>query len=59
MPNHDLETIWHYHDATKHSYQSVRSGGHYLDWANQPLPFKIYSDLDPIPLPRFVFRHIR
>ena len=52
MPNHDLETIWHYHDATKHSYQSVRSGGHYLDWANQPLPFKIYSDLQPIPLPR-------
>ena len=52
MPNRDVEAIWHYHETTKHSYQSVRGGGHYLDWANQPLPFKIYSDLQPIPLPR-------
>src|SRR5581483_4783784 len=27
---------------------------HYLDWANQPLPFKIYPDLEPIKLPRDV-----
>jgi hypothetical protein len=52
MSNSNLDLIWHYHEATKHSYQSVRSAGHYLDWANQPIPFKIYSDLEPIPLPR-------
>jgi SagB-type dehydrogenase family enzyme len=52
MPNNDVELIWDYHDATKHSYQSVRSSSHHLDWANQPLLFKIYSDLEPIPLPR-------
>lgn len=52
VPNRDVEALWHYHETTKHSYQSVRTGGHYLDWANQPLPFKIYSDLPPILLPR-------
>ena len=52
MTNQDLEALWNYHKATKHSYQSVRSNAHYLDWANYPLPFKIYSELEPIPLPR-------
>jgi SagB-type dehydrogenase family enzyme len=41
-----------YHDATKHSPASVRSGGHSLDWANKPLPFKIYPDAATVPLPR-------
>jgi SagB-type dehydrogenase family enzyme len=40
-----------YHEETKHSYWSVRTSGHYLDWSNQPLPYKIYSTLEPIPLP--------
>src|SRR5437016_1518082 len=52
MSNHDTEATWHYHEATEHSPQSVRTSGHYLDWATYPFPFKIYSDLDPIPLPR-------
>ncbi len=51
MTNRGLEATWAYHTGTKHSYTSVRSGGHYLDWKNQPLPFKIYSTLEPIPLP--------
>ncbi|MCZ6750681.1 MAG: hypothetical protein O7E51_02500, partial [Acidobacteria bacterium] len=52
MHNRDLEALWGYHNTTKHSYQSVRTNAHYLDWNNYPYPFKIYSDLDPIPLPR-------
>jgi SagB-type dehydrogenase family enzyme len=40
-----------YHDRTKHSLASVRAGAHALDWDNQPIPFKIYPALDPIPLP--------
>jgi hypothetical protein len=48
--NQQTESAWHYHDLTKHSYWSVRTGAHYLDWANQPLPFKIYPDIEPIPL---------
>src|SRR5215475_9922307 len=45
---------WAYHDATKHSFWSVRNNAHFLDWPNKPLPFKIYSTLDPIELPREV-----
>jgi SagB-type dehydrogenase family enzyme len=45
-------TAKRYHDATKHSPVSVRRDAHFLDWANRPRPFKIYTDLEPIPLPR-------
>ncbi len=51
MTNRELEAAWAYHEATKHSYWSVRRNAHYLDWPNQPLPFKIYPELDPILLP--------
>src|SRR5215470_8521264 len=51
MGNHDLEAAWAYHNDTKHSYQSIRSNPHFLDWENQPLPFKIYSSLAPLQLP--------
>lgn len=42
---------WQYHDLTKHSYRSVRSNPHYLDWHNLPNPFKEYLDLPRISLP--------
>jgi len=54
MANRDLEAAWAYHNGTKHSYWSIRHNAHYLDWPNRPLPFKIYSTLDPILLPREV-----
>jgi SagB-type dehydrogenase family enzyme len=41
-----------YHEATKHSERSLRGDRHFLDWANQPLPFKLYRGLEPLPLPR-------
>ena len=50
MGNQDTEATWTYHDSTKHSVLSIRNDPHYLDFDNQPLPFKIYSDLTPIPL---------
>src|SRR5437016_9470707 len=52
MKNRELEATWTYHNGTKHSYQSIRTNPHYLDWENQPIPFKIYSALAPIPLPQ-------
>lgn len=52
MVNDDLQAAWEYHNGTKHSDQSIRSSPHFLDWDNQPLPFKIYPRLDPISLPR-------
>lgn len=51
MTNRDLTIARRYHEATKHSFESVRSEWHTLDWANQPLPFKLYEDLAPIALP--------
>ncbi|PYV65296.1 MAG: dehydrogenase, partial [Acidobacteria bacterium] len=40
--------------GTKHSYWSIRNRPHFLDWANRPLPFKIYPKIEPLPLPRDV-----
>lgn len=48
--NRDLTATWTYHDSTKHSLQSVRSNRHFLDWENQPFPFKLYTTLEPLPL---------
>ena len=56
--NRDTRAALAYHEATKHSERSVRSSAHVLDWANQPLPFKIYRDLEPIPLPAFPERDV-
>lgn len=50
MNNREVEATWAYHNGTKHSYESVRSSRHYLDWENQPIPFKLYSGLEPIAL---------
>jgi SagB-type dehydrogenase family enzyme len=54
MKNGDVQVAWKYHEGTKHSYWSVRSGTHFLDWANRPLPFKIYPTIEAIALPRDV-----
>jgi len=52
MSNRDTTATLDYHEATKHSEQSTRASRHFLDWENKPLPFKIYRDLEAIPLPR-------
>jgi SagB-type dehydrogenase family enzyme len=52
MTNFDLEAAWAYHNGTKHSYESIYTDPHHLDWENQPLPFKIYTQLESLPLPR-------
>jgi SagB-type dehydrogenase family enzyme len=52
MPNNvNAEAAWNYHEATKHSYTSVRTNPHSLDFDNQPLPFKIYPALEPSRMP--------
>ena len=54
MNNRDIQAAWKYHDGTKHSYWSIRNNPHFLDWANRPLPFKVYPEIEPLPLPRDV-----
>ena len=54
MNNREIQAAWKYHDGTKHSYWSIRNHPQFLDWANRPLPFKIYPKIEPLPLPRDV-----
>src|SRR5882762_7327879 len=49
--NRNREVAWTYHNATKHSYTSIRTNPHFIDWSNQPLPFKIYPTLELLRLP--------
>src|SRR3981189_2516874 len=52
VPNKlNSEAAWSYHNATRHSYASIRTHQHFLDFANQPIPFKIYPTLEPSRLP--------
>jgi SagB-type dehydrogenase family enzyme len=46
-----MTTLREYHERTKDSPASVRASAYTLDWDNQPIPFKVYTDLHPIPLP--------
>ena len=54
--NLDVKAAWKYHDATRHSYSSVRTNPHLLDFSNQPLPFKIYPALEPSRMPTEVLQ---
>jgi SagB-type dehydrogenase family enzyme len=52
MNNRQIQIARNYHEETKHSLERLQSNRHGLDWDNEPLPFKIYPDLEPIPLPK-------
>jgi SagB-type dehydrogenase family enzyme len=47
-----IETGTQYHDET--SYDRHDMSGHFLDWANQPMVFKDYVGIEPLPLPKDV-----
>jgi SagB-type dehydrogenase family enzyme len=49
--NEETDRLFAYHHATKHSYQSVRTNAHFLDWHNQPDPFRTYEGVPLIALP--------
>lgn len=40
-----------YHQATKHSQDSLRSSRYFFDWRNEPLQNKIYPQIELLPLP--------
>jgi SagB-type dehydrogenase family enzyme len=45
-----VEVVRRYHEATKHTPQSVRASARMLDWDNRPHPFKEYVGLEAEPL---------
>lgn len=48
--NEETERLFAYHQATKHTYQSVRTNARFLDWHNQPDPFRRYEGAPLITL---------
>ena len=52
MGTKDAEAARSYHESTKHSERSLLQNRHTLDFDNQPIPFKIYPTLEPLPLAR-------
>jgi SagB-type dehydrogenase family enzyme len=56
MRNWETDAARAYHERTKHSYESVRTSRHMLDWANRPHPFKEYVGLDAVRLPEEAVR---
>jgi SagB-type dehydrogenase family enzyme len=50
--NFEVEAARRFHELTKHSYTSVRTGDHYLDWDNEPFKFKLYPQALALALPR-------
>jgi SagB-type dehydrogenase family enzyme len=48
----EIQEILAYHEATKHSPESVRRSRWAMDWSNKPYPFKRYAGLPRIGLER-------
>jgi SagB-type dehydrogenase family enzyme len=47
-----LAMTWReYHEATKHSVESLRRARHVLDWTNMPAPFRYYEGAPVLDLP--------
>ena len=49
--NEETERLFAYHHVTKHSYHSVRTNAHFLDWHTQPDPFRTYEGAPLITFP--------
>ena len=52
MGNDRIQAARDYHDGTKHPGGNLMSRAHTFDPMRRPMPFKIYSSLEPMPLPR-------
>ncbi|MGD8285200.1 MAG: SagB/ThcOx family dehydrogenase [Desulfobacterales bacterium] len=51
MTSQKIEEIVHYHEETKHHYHRYAKSLGYMDWENQPNPFRFYEESRLIPLP--------
>lgn len=43
--------IIHYHEETKHHFHRFAKSLGYMDWKNQPNPFRFYENIKMVPLP--------
>ena len=51
MSNLKTNAAWHYHNGTKHPGGDLLNPLHSFNPLRQPLPFKVYNSIDPVPLP--------
>ncbi|MFQ5716106.1 MAG: SagB/ThcOx family dehydrogenase, partial [Nitrospinales bacterium] len=51
MDSDAIEKVVYYHERTKHDYRRYANGPGYMDWANQPNPFRKFSGAPFIYLP--------
>src|SRR5256885_14702002 len=51
IDTHNPNPAWPYHEPTKHPSPTTPPNRHFMDWPNQPLPFKIYPTLELMRLP--------
>jgi SagB-type dehydrogenase family enzyme len=51
MISEKAEEIIKYHEATKHHYDRYARSAGYMDWQNQPNPFRSYVGAPALPLP--------
>ena len=49
--NKSLQTVFQYHETTKHSQQRYARSLGYMDWATQPDPFRDYRGTEIVKLP--------
>ncbi|MDA8141710.1 MAG: SagB family peptide dehydrogenase [Desulfobacteraceae bacterium] len=45
------QEVINYHETTKHHFHRYARSAGYMDWANQPNPFRIYEGAEVFPLP--------
>jgi SagB-type dehydrogenase family enzyme len=51
MISEKVKEIIKYHEATKHHYDRYARSPGYMDWQNQPNPFRSYAGAPALPLP--------
>jgi len=51
MKEQAVKEIFHYHEETKHHYDRYARSPGYMDWQNQPNPFRSYKGAPVLPLP--------
>jgi len=51
MSNDPSSDIIAYHEATKHHFHRFAKSSGFMDWANQPEPFRTFEGTPSIPLP--------
>jgi len=45
------QSIAHYHEKTKHHYHRYARSAEYMDWENQPQPFRFCREAPVVELP--------